>query len=93
MKHFIAGLCKDRESSRKFGLGLMLIAGGFALADWLTVRGHPEQDLPLWPTWIFASLASFGLVLLVASVLSLGPFRAGEGRRRHDDRRRWTGPT
>ena len=79
----IADMPEDHDSWRKFGFGLMLIAGALAFGVWAPVHAHPEQDLPLWPAWIFAGLAFIGFVLMIASGFELGPFRAGRTQRHH----------
>ena len=58
----------------RLGFGLLMFSGAFAFSVWVTVRSHPEQDLPLWPAWIFSAIAIAGLALLVAGLL--------DGRRR-----------
>jgi drug/metabolite transporter (DMT)-like permease len=60
---------------RRFGLRLAAIAGAFSFAVAATVLDHPEQDLPLWPAWIFGALASGGLLIAFAAALRLPPFR------------------
>jgi len=81
MRALVENMSQERDAWRKFGVRLMVAAGALAFSVWATVRGHPEQDLPLWPAWIFAALSGIGLGLTGLTVLHLGPFRARTPRR------------
>jgi hypothetical protein len=76
VRRLIANMPAEREAWRTFSLRLMMIAGAFAFSIWGTVRAHPEQDLPLWPAWVLAGVASLGLAVAIASARALRPFRA-----------------
>jgi len=75
LRCLIEEMPQECKAWRKFGLGLAAFGSAFAFMVWSTVRSHPEQDLPLWPAWIFAALGCVGLVLTVATLLHLPPFR------------------
>jgi hypothetical protein len=72
---FIAQLPTARSTACRFGFGLMALSAAFAFFVYASVYGHPEQDLPLWPAWIFSGLALVGLAVAVAALLPLPPFR------------------
>ena len=76
LRELVENMRQEPDAWRKFGVRLMVAAGLLGFCVWATVRGHPEQDLPLWPAWIFSALSSLGLGLTIATVLHLGPFRA-----------------
>ena len=84
IRRLIEDMPQECRSWRNFGLGLAAFCAANAFMVWATVRTYPEQDLPLWPAWIFAALGCAGLVLTVATVLRLPPFR---GSRPHRDLR------
>ena len=71
----VAQLPAERGAGCRVGFGLMGLSGAFAFFVYATVYGHPEQDLPLWPAWIFTGLALVGLVIGLAAVVPLRPFR------------------
>jgi hypothetical protein len=81
LRYLIEDMPEARDAWRTFGIRLAAISGAFALSVWLTVRRHPEQDLPLWPAWIFAAITCVGVVLAVVTVFELPPFRARRRRR------------
>ena len=81
MRTLVENMSQERDAWHKFGVRLMLVAAALAISVWATVRGHPEQDLPLWPAWIFAALSSLGLGITVATALQLGRFRASMPQR------------
>jgi hypothetical protein len=66
---------EQRRVWRTFGVRLFLIAGAFAFSIWATVRSHPEQDLPLWPAWLFGAVAVIGVICAATAAFGLGPFR------------------
>ena len=72
---------QECKAWRKFGIALAAVGGAFAFMVWSTVRSNAQQDLPLWPAWIFAALGCMGLVLTVATLLHLPPFRASRPHR------------
>jgi len=76
LQYLVENVGQERDAWGKFGIRLMVVAGLLGFCVWATVRGHPEQDLPLWPAWIFAALTGLGFGLTIATVLHLGPFRA-----------------
>ena len=75
LRRLIEDMPQECKAWRKFGLGLTAFGSAFAFMVWSTVRSNPQQDLPLWPAWIFAALGCMGLVLTVATLLHLPPFR------------------
>jgi hypothetical protein len=58
-----------------FGVFLAVLSGAVAFSVWLTVRSHPEVDLPFWPAWIFACASCVGIALTVMTFA-----RPGSGR-------------
>jgi apolipoprotein N-acyltransferase len=68
---------EKRDAWRKFGVRLMATGAALAFSVWANVRGHPEQDLPLWPAWTFAALCCAGLGLTIAARLRPEALRAG----------------
>ena len=81
LRGFVEEMPQECKAWRKFGLGLTAFGAVFAFMMWSTVRSHPEQDLPLWPAWIFAAVAGVGVVLTAATVLHLPPFRSSPSQR------------
>lgn len=81
MRGLVDNMSQERDAWRKFGMRLMAAGAALAFSVWATVRGHPEQDLPFWPAWVFAAIGCVGLGLTVATVLQLPPFRAARARR------------
>jgi hypothetical protein len=77
----VESMQQECDAWRKFAIGLMVVGGALAFSVWATVRDHPEQDLPLWPAWIFAALGGVGLVLTVATLLHVPPFRPSRPHR------------
>jgi hypothetical protein len=71
----------------KVGFVFMVFTGAFAFFVYATVLGHPEQDLPLWPAWVFTSLAFIGFALGVAAAVWLRPFRPRDGAEDRDESR------
>ena len=65
----IHGTSPERSEWRKFGIWISVGSMGVAFAQWLTVRAHPEQDLPLWPAWVFAGVAALCLTIVVGSFM------------------------
>jgi hypothetical protein len=80
VRRIVEDMPQECTAWRKFGLGLAAFGSAFAFMVWWTVRRNAQQDLPLWPAWIFAALGCVGLVLTVATVLHLPPFRASRPR-------------
>jgi dipeptide/tripeptide permease len=72
---------QEYKAWRKFGMALTAVGGAFAFMVWWTVRRNAQQDLPLWPAWIFALLGCMGLLLTAATLLHLPPFRASRPHR------------
>ena len=68
-------MAQEYRAWRKFSFGLTAFGAVFAFIVWSTVRSHPEQDLPLWPAWIFAAVGFLGFVLTAATLLHPPPFR------------------
>jgi hypothetical protein len=68
-------LSSERDFWRPIGCGLTIVSAAFAFSIWLTVRSHPEQDLPLWPAWIFTALTVIGSVIVATTLRS--PHRDG----------------
>jgi hypothetical protein len=60
-------LSSERDFWRPIGFGLAIVSGAFAISIWVTVRSHPEQDLPLWPAWIFGALMIIGVVIVATT--------------------------
>ena len=81
LRRLIEDMPQECKSWRNFGLGFTAFASANAFMVWSTVRSHPEQDLPLWPAWIFAALGCVGLVLTVVTLLRLPPFRGSRPHR------------
>jgi hypothetical protein len=81
LRCLVEDMPRERDAWRKFGARLMAVGGALAFSVWATVRGHPEQDLPLWPAWVFAAIGCLGLGLTVATLLHLPPFRAARAHR------------
>lgn len=75
LRRLVEDMPQECDAWRKVGIGFMAIGGALAFSVWATVRSHPEQDLPLWPAWIFAALACLGLLLTATTLLHLPPFR------------------
>jgi hypothetical protein len=73
-RRFLRSIPTERRAWCSVGFGVIAIAGAFAFTIWVTVRSHPEQDLPLWPAWIFTAIAIIGLAILVAGLVD-GPRR------------------
>jgi hypothetical protein len=67
----------ERDMWHKLGAWVTIAGAALAFAVWLTVRSHPEQDLPFWPAWVFTTIGCIGLALLAAT----SPHRQ---RRRHE---------
>jgi hypothetical protein len=67
VRDVVAGMPEQRATWRKFGFRLMVGAGALAGSVYATVRGHPEQDLPLWPAWVLAGLSGIGVACAVAT--------------------------
>lgn len=82
LPRFVKAMPDERDAWRKFGLGLLTAGCALTFSVWATVRDHPQQDLPLWPAWVFAALGCIGLLLTVATLLHLPPFRASRSHRR-----------
>ncbi len=65
----IHGQSAEGTGRRKVGAWISLGGICVAFGQWLTVRTHPEQDLPLWPAWVFLVIACMGLAVLVGTLV------------------------
>jgi hypothetical protein len=67
LRHRIEHTARQGPTWHRFGEWITAAGAAMAFAVWLTVHAHPEQDLPLWPAWIFTAIGCIGLGITFAT--------------------------